>query len=82
VAAVLFGGSDRPASPVAAVALVFSLALVTVSMPSGSQLLSNDNAYVIPVLVVLSYSAGAWLDTRRSVGALGIALARLSVGRA
>ena len=32
-----------------------------ISMPFGSQLLSNDNAYVIPVLV-LSYSAGAWLD--------------------
>ena len=42
------------------VALVFSLAAVTVSKPLGGELLSNDNAYVIPALV-LSYSAGAWL---------------------
>ena len=45
-------------------------------MPFGGQLLSNDNAYVIPVLV-LSYSAGAWLDARRSVVALGLGLALL-----
>ena len=31
-----------------AAALVFSMAVVTVSMPFGGQLLSNDNAYVIP----------------------------------
>ncbi len=59
-----------------AAALVFSAAVVTVSMPFGSQLLTNDNAYVIPVLV-LGYSAGAWLETRRSVVALGLGLALL-----
>jgi len=56
--------------------LVFSIAVVTVSMPFGSQLLSNDNAYVIPVLV-LGYSAGAGPDTRRSTAALGVGLALL-----
>jgi signal transduction histidine kinase len=60
--------------PVAA--LVFSIAVVTVSMPFGGQLLSNDNAYVIPVLV-LGYSAGAGPDTRRSIAALGLGLALL-----
>jgi signal transduction histidine kinase len=44
-------------------------------MRFGGQLLSNDNAYVIPPLL-LAYSAGAWLDRRRSVVALvlGVAL--------
>lgn len=57
-------------------ALVFSAAVVVVSMPFGSQLLSNDNAYVIPVLV-LGYSAGAWLETRRSALTLTLGLALL-----
>ena len=76
VAAVLFAGPIALRRACPAVALVLSLAVVTVSVPFGSQLLSNDNAYVIPVLV-LSYSAGAWLDTRRSVVALGLGLALL-----
>jgi signal transduction histidine kinase len=76
VAAVLFAGAIALRRVWPAVALVFALAVVTVSMPFGGQLLSNDNAYVIPVLV-LSYSAGAWLDTRRSVVALGLGLALL-----
>jgi len=58
-------------------ALLFSLAVVAVSMLFGSQLLSNANAYVIPVLV-LSYSAGAGLDTGPSVIALGVGLGLLS----
>jgi hypothetical protein len=47
-AAVLYAApiAVRRVWPVAAV--VFSIAVVTVSMPFGSQLLSNDNAYVIP----------------------------------
>ena len=76
VAAVLFAGAIAVRRVWPAVALVFSLAVVTVSMPFGGQLLSNDNAYVIPVLV-LSYSAGAWLDPRRSVVALGLGLVLL-----
>jgi signal transduction histidine kinase len=55
-------------------ALVFSMAVVTVSMPFGGQLLSNDNAYVIPPLV-LAYSAGAGLEVRRSAVALILGLA-------
>jgi signal transduction histidine kinase len=58
-----------------AVALVFSAAVVIVSMPFGSQLLSNDNAYVIPVLV-LGYSADAWLGAR-SLVALSLELVLL-----
>ena len=75
-AAVLYAApiAVRRVWPVAA--LVFSIAVVTVSMPFGSQLLSNDNAYVIPVLV-LGYSAGAEPDTRRSIAALGLGLALL-----
>lgn len=73
VAAVLFAGAIALRRVWPAVALVFALAVVTVAMPFGSQLLSNDNAYVIPVLL-LSYSAGAWLETRRSVIALGLGL--------
>ncbi len=76
VATVLFAAPIAVRRIWPAVALVFSLAVVTVSMPLGSQLLSNDNAYVIPVLV-LGYSAGAWLDTRRSVLALSLGLALL-----
>ena len=76
VAAVLFAAPIALRRVWPAAALVFSLAVVTVSVSFGSQLLSNDNAYVIPVLV-LSYSAGAWLDTRRSVCALGLGLALL-----
>ena len=41
------------------------MAVVIVSMPFGGQLLSNDNAYDIPPLV-LGYSAGAGLELRRS----------------
>jgi signal transduction histidine kinase len=55
-------------------ALVFSMFIVPVSMPLGGQLLSNDNAYVIPPLL-LSYSDGAWADARRSTTALIVALA-------
>ena len=75
-AAVLYAApiAVRRVWPVAA--LVFSIAVVTVSMPFGSQLLANDNAYVIPVLV-LGYSAGAEPDTRRSIAALGLGLALL-----
>jgi signal transduction histidine kinase len=76
VAAVLFAAPLAVRRVWPAFALVFSLAVVPVSMPLGSQLLSNDNAYVIPVLL-LGYSAGAWLDTRRSVVALGLGLALL-----
>jgi hypothetical protein len=76
VAAVLFAGAIALRRVWPAVALVVALAVVTISTPFGGQLLSNDNAYVIPVLV-LSYSAGAWLDTRRSAVALGLGLALL-----
>ena len=74
IAAVLF------AAPIAVrrvwpdAALVFSMAVVTVSTPFGGQLLSNDNAYVIPPLL-LAYSAGAGLDVRRSTVALILAVA-------
>lgn len=77
VATVLFAAPIAVRRAWPAVALVFSAAVVVVSVPLGSQLLSNDNAYVVPILV-LGYSAGAWLDLRRSVGALGLALALLS----
>jgi len=56
-------------------ALVVSMAVVTISTPLGGELLSNDNAYVIPALL-LGYSAGAGLEARRSTIALllGVAL--------
>jgi signal transduction histidine kinase len=75
-AAVLFAAPIAVRRVWPSAALVFSVAVVTVSMLFGSQLLTNDNAYVLPVLV-LSYSAGAGLDTRRSVIALGIGLVLL-----
>ena len=55
-------------------ALVFSMAVVLASMPLGGQLLSNDNAYVLPPLL-LSYSAGAWSDAYRGLIGLTVALA-------
>ena len=70
VAAVLFAAPIAVRRVWPAVALVFSLAVVTVSTPFGGQLLSNDNAVRDSRRCVLSYSAGAWLDTRRSVVAL------------
>ena len=75
-AAVLYAAPIAVRRVWPAAALVFSIAVVTVSMLFGSQLLSNDNAYVIPVLV-LGYSAGAEPDTRRSMAALGLGLALL-----
>jgi signal transduction histidine kinase len=75
-AAVLYAAPIAVRRVWPAASLVFSIAVVTVSMPFGSQLLSNDNAYVIPVLV-LGYSAGAGPDTRRSIAALGLGLALL-----
>jgi signal transduction histidine kinase len=75
-AAVLYAAPIAVRRVWPAAALAFSIAVVTVSMPFGSQLLSNDNAYVIPVLV-LGYSAGAGPDTRRSTAALGLGLALL-----
>ena len=76
IAAVLFAAPIAVRRVWPATALVFSLAMVTVSTRFGGQLLSNDNAYVIPVLV-LGYSAGAWLDTQRSLVALSLGLALL-----
>ena len=74
IAAVLFGAPIAVRRVWPAAALVFSMAVVTVSMPFGSQLLSNDNAYVIAPLL-LGYSAGAGLDGRRSTLALIVAVA-------
>jgi signal transduction histidine kinase len=54
-------------------ALVFSMCVVLVSMPFGGQLLSNDNAYVLPPLL-LSYSDGAAPDALRSTVGLVVAL--------
>jgi signal transduction histidine kinase len=54
--------------------LVFSMAVILISTPLGSQLLSNDNAYALPTLV-LSYTAGERLDARRSTAALLLSLA-------
>jgi signal transduction histidine kinase len=76
VAAVAFAAPIAVRRVWPAVALVFSAAVVVASMPFGGQLLSNTNAYVIPVLV-LGYSAGAWLEMRHSVFALSLALALL-----
>jgi signal transduction histidine kinase len=66
-------GADGRASRLACTGIGVSAAVVVIAMPFGGQLLTNDNAYVIPVLV-LSYSAGAWLESRRSVVALGLGL--------
>jgi signal transduction histidine kinase len=74
IAAVLYAAPIAVRRVWPAAALVFSMAVVTVSMPFGGQLLSNDNACVIPPLL-LGYSAGAGLDVRRSAVALMAGLA-------
>jgi signal transduction histidine kinase len=74
IAAVLYAAPIAVRRVWPAAALVFSMAVVTVSMPFGGQLLSNDNAYVIPPLL-LGYSVGAGLNVRRSVVALMAGLA-------
>ncbi len=76
VMAVLFAAPIAVRRVWPAAALVFSTAVVTVSPPLGSQLLTNDNAYVIPVLI-LGYAAGAWAPIRRSVLALSLGLGLL-----
>lgn len=58
VAAVLCAGPIAVRHRWPSGALVFSMAVVLVTMPLGGQLLSNDNAYVLPALL-LSYCAGA-----------------------
>jgi signal transduction histidine kinase len=74
IAAVLSGAPIAVRRVWPGAALVFSMAVVTVSMPLGGQLLSNDNAYVVPALL-LGYSAGAGLEGRRSIVALILGLA-------
>jgi signal transduction histidine kinase len=74
IAAVLSGAPIAVRRRWPAGALLFSMGVVTVSMPFGGQLLSNDNAYDIPPLL-LAYSAGAGLNTRRSAAALILGLA-------
>jgi signal transduction histidine kinase len=74
IAAVLSGAPIAIRRRWPAAALLLSMAVVTISMLFGSQLLSNDNAYVIPPLL-LGYSVGAGLDARRSAVALILALA-------
>ncbi|MGO9890809.1 MAG: sensor histidine kinase [Solirubrobacteraceae bacterium] len=74
IAAVLYGAPIAVRRRWPAAALVFSMAVVTVSTPFGGQLLSNDNAYVIPPLL-LGYSAGARLEGRWSTVALILGLA-------
>lgn len=76
VAAVPFAAPIAVRRVWPAAALALSAAVVTVSTRFGGQLLSNGNAYVIPVLV-LGYSAGAWLDARRSTLAVSLGLALL-----
>jgi signal transduction histidine kinase len=72
IAAVAFAAPIAVRRQWPAEALVICAAVATVSTQFGGQLLSNDNAYVIPVLV-LGYSAGAGLEGRRSVMALILA---------
>jgi signal transduction histidine kinase len=74
IAAVLSGAPIAVRRSWPAAALVFSMAVVTASMMFGGQLLSNDNAYDIPPLL-LAYSAGAGLNMRRSAAALTLGLA-------
>lgn len=78
LAAVLFVAPIAVRRVWPAAALVFSMAVVTMTMPFGSQLLSNDNAYIIPP-VLLGYSAGAELEMGRSLVAVGTGLALLWV---
>ena len=76
IAAVAFAAPIAVRRRWPAEALVICATVVTVSMLFGGQLLSNDNAYVIPVLV-LGYPAGAGLERRQSVIVLMLALALL-----
>jgi len=73
IAAIFCGApiAIRRARPAAA--LVFSMAVVLVSTQFGGQLLTNDNAYDIPPLL-LAYSAGAGLEVRRSAAAVTLGL--------
>jgi len=74
IAAVLSGAPIAVRRVWPGAALVFSMAVVLVSTPFGGELLSNDNPYVIPPLL-LGYSAGAGLGGRRSTVALIFGLA-------
>lgn len=76
VAAIPFAApiALRRVSPSAALAVC--AATVPASMLLGGQLLDDDNAYMVPVLV-LAYSAGACLDRRRSAGSAVFALVLL-----
>jgi signal transduction histidine kinase len=66
IAAVAFAAPIAVRRRWPAEALVICTLAVAVSMLFGGELLSNDNAYVIPVLV-LGCSAGAGLERRQSV---------------
>ncbi len=58
-------------------ALPFCAFVAAISKPFGSELLMSLNGDVVPVLV-LAYSAGAWVEGRRSVVVMMLGLALLS----
>jgi DNA-binding CsgD family transcriptional regulator/signal transduction histidine kinase len=76
VAAVFFAAPIAVRRYVPSLALLFCLAVVVIQTPLGGYLLQGSlTGDLVPVLV-LAYSAGAWLNSRRSVltSVLGIGL--------
>jgi signal transduction histidine kinase len=57
-------------------ALLFCAFVAAISKPLNSELLMGLNGDVVPVLV-LSYSAGAWVDAKHSIAVLTLGLALL-----
>ena len=76
IAAVPFAGAIAARRLWPAPALICAAAVVTLSMPLGGQLLTNDNAYVVPLLV-LSYSVGVRLAHRASAVSIAVTLVLL-----
>jgi hypothetical protein len=76
VASVLFAApiAVRRRSP--SFALLFCLSVAAIQTLFGGELLQTTSGDIVPVLV-LSYSVGAWLDSRRSVRTLMLALSLL-----
>jgi signal transduction histidine kinase len=78
VAVVLFAAPIAVRRRWPAAALVFSSAVATIQAPLAGDLSATNGVSIMIALIVLAYAAGAWLDVRRGLGALILALGAFS----
>jgi signal transduction histidine kinase len=77
IAAAVFAAPIAIRRSAPSFALVFCLSVAAIQTLLGGQLISGLTGDLVPLLV-LGYAAGAWLDSRRSVGTLVLAFGLLA----